>query len=101
MTRIKRPGAAAGAAVLLAFSLTACGGAPDDASKDDFCDAFTGVFEPFVSFRKRGLGLGLTISRSIVDAHEGSIRAENNADGGATFRCFFPVVDARALEQTG
>jgi PAS domain S-box-containing protein len=59
------------------------------------------VFEPFVSFRKRGLGLGLTISRSIVDAHEGSIRAENNADGGATFRCFFPVVDARALEQTG
>ena len=59
------------------------------------------VFEPFVSFHKRGLGLGLTISRSIVDAHEGSIRAENNADGGATFRCFFPVVDARALEQTG
>jgi PAS domain S-box-containing protein len=57
------------------------------------------VFEPFVSFHKRGLGLGLTISRSIVDAHEGSIRAENNADGGATFRCFFPVADARAFEQ--
>lgn len=47
MTRIKRPAAAAGAAVLLAFSLTACGGAPDDASEDDFCDAFAGVFEPF------------------------------------------------------
>ena len=39
MTRIKRPAAAFGAAVLLAFSLSACGGAPDDASKDDFCDA--------------------------------------------------------------
>ena len=59
------------------------------------------VFEPFVSFHKRGLGLGLTISRSIVDAHEGSIRAENNADGGATFRCCFPVAGARALEQAG
>ena len=58
------------------------------------------VFEPFVSSHKRGLGLGLTISRSIVDAHEGSIRAENNADGGATFRCLFPVADARTLEKT-
>jgi hypothetical protein len=37
MTRIKRPAAAVGAAVLLAFSLTACGGSPDDASTDDFC----------------------------------------------------------------
>jgi len=55
------------------------------------------VFEPFVSTNKKGLGLGLTISRSIVYAHEGSIRAENNADGGATFRCFFPVADARVL----
>jgi C4-dicarboxylate-specific signal transduction histidine kinase len=50
------------------------------------------VFEPFVSFHKRGLGLGLTISRSIVIAHEGSIRAENNAGGGATFRCSFPAL---------
>ncbi len=39
MTRIKRPAAAVGAAVLLAFSLSACGGAPTDASKDDFCEA--------------------------------------------------------------
>ncbi len=39
MTRIKRPVAAVGAAVLLGFSLSACGGAPTDASKDDFCDA--------------------------------------------------------------
>ena len=38
MTRIKRAAGAAGAAVLLTFSLTACGGAPDDASKDDFCE---------------------------------------------------------------
>lgn len=39
MIRIKRPAAAAGAAVLLAFSLSACGGPPTDASKEDYCDA--------------------------------------------------------------
>ncbi|HEX2344544.1 MAG TPA: PAS domain-containing protein [Vicinamibacterales bacterium] len=49
------------------------------------------VFEPFVTFREQGLGLGLAISRSIVTAHGGSIRAVNNADGGATFRCLLPV----------
>ena len=51
------------------------------------------VFEPFVTFSDQGLGLGLTISRSIVTAHRGSIKAENNADGGATFRCFLPVTE--------
>jgi PAS domain S-box-containing protein len=55
------------------------------------------VFEPFVTFRQQGLGLGLAISRSIVTAHGGSIRAENNADGGATFRCLLPIaVDRNA-----
>jgi PAS domain S-box-containing protein len=49
------------------------------------------VFEPFVSFREEGLGLGLAISRSIVVSHGGQIIAENNADRGATFRCLFPV----------
>jgi C4-dicarboxylate-specific signal transduction histidine kinase len=52
------------------------------------------VFEPFVTFREQGLGLGLAISRSILTAHGGSILAENNADGGATFRCFLPVAPA-------
>lgn len=51
MTRFKRPAAAAGAAALLAFSLSACGGsdaadAPDSASKDEFCDGWNAVFEP-------------------------------------------------------
>ncbi len=40
MTRIKRPAAAVGAAVLLAFSLSACGGAPTDADEKDFCEAY-------------------------------------------------------------
>jgi len=45
MTRIKRPAAAVGAAVLLAFSLSACGGAPTDASEEDFCEAYNGIAE--------------------------------------------------------
>jgi PAS domain S-box-containing protein len=56
------------------------------------------VFEPFVTVRDHGLGLGLAISRSIINAHSGSIRAENNADGGATFRCRLPIAPAGSLE---
>ena len=52
------------------------------------------VFNPFVTFREKGLGLGLAITRSIMIAHGGSIRAEHNADGGATFRCQWPVAPA-------
>jgi PAS domain S-box-containing protein len=45
------------------------------------------VFEPFVTSKPQGLGLGLAVCRSIVTAHEGSLWAENNPDGGASF-CF-------------
>jgi C4-dicarboxylate-specific signal transduction histidine kinase len=54
------------------------------------------VFDPFVTHRPQGLGLGLTISRSIVLAHRGRIQAENNAGRGATFRCFLPVANGQA-----
>ena len=56
------------------------------------------VFAPFVTFRERGLGLGLAISRSIMAAHGGSIRAENNPDGGATFRCLLPIPSTAAFK---
>ena len=49
------------------------------------------VFEPFVTFRPQGLGLGLAISRSIVISHGGRITAENNRDRGVTLRCRFPI----------
>jgi two-component system, LuxR family, sensor kinase FixL len=49
------------------------------------------VFEPFVTFRPQGLGLGLAISRSIVMSHGGQITAENNPDRGVTLRCRFPI----------
>ena len=54
-------------------------------------DKRAAVFEPFVTFREQGLGLGLAISRSIVLTHGGQIMAENNPDRGATFTCLIPV----------
>jgi C4-dicarboxylate-specific signal transduction histidine kinase len=62
-------------------------------------DQLDRVFEPFVTFRDDGLGLGLTISRSIVSSHGGSIEAKNNAEGGATFTCFLPIAESVAIEQ--
>jgi two-component system, LuxR family, sensor kinase FixL len=58
--------------------------------------ALDSVFDPFVTHREHGLGLGLAISRSIVQAHRGRIQAENNADRGATFRCFLPLANGHA-----
>src|SRR5215475_10926827 len=49
------------------------------------------VFEPFFTTKANGMGLGLAISHNIIEAHGGHIRAENNPDGGATFRITLPI----------
>jgi signal transduction histidine kinase/ABC-type uncharacterized transport system substrate-binding protein len=50
------------------------------------------IFEPFVTTTNSGMGLGLTISRTIVEAHGGQIRAENSPQGGAVFLFTLPFV---------
>lgn len=50
------------------------------------------VFDPFVTTKTEGLGMGLSISRTIVAAHGGRIWAENHAFGGAVFRFTLPLV---------
>jgi len=49
------------------------------------------VFEPFYTTKPSGLGMGLAISKSIIEAHGGRIWATDNASGGATFHFSLPV----------
>jgi PAS domain S-box-containing protein len=49
------------------------------------------VFEPFFTTKSEGMGLGLAVCRSIVQAHQGRMWAENNPDSGATFYFTLPV----------
>jgi len=49
-----------------------------------------GIFKPFVTTKTSGLGIGLSISRSIVEAHRGTIRAERNPDRGLSVRVELP-----------
>ncbi len=56
------------------------------------------LFQPFVSSKASGLGLGLTICRSIVEVHGSHIRYEAPDDGGASFR--FTLADAAPAAQS-
>jgi signal transduction histidine kinase len=55
------------------------------------------IFTPFVTTKSHGIGIGLAITRTIVEAHGGQIGCRNNADGGATFTVTLPVAEADAI----
>jgi len=54
------------------------------------------LFDSFYTSKDHGMGLGLSIARSIVEAHGGRILAGNNPEGGATFRFTLPLAEAPA-----
>ena len=54
------------------------------------------IFDSFFSTKPRGMGLGLSIARTIVEAHDGRIWAETNVAEGAVFCVQFPVADTVA-----
>jgi C4-dicarboxylate-specific signal transduction histidine kinase len=49
------------------------------------------VFEPFFTSKASGMGLGLSVCRTIINAHGGKLWAAHNPDGGATFHVMLPV----------
>jgi two-component system sensor kinase FixL len=61
-------------------------------------DQLSRIFEPFVTTKGEGLGLGLSICRAIVSAHGGELRAERNVDRGMTFSFSLPLAPAGAAE---
>jgi signal transduction histidine kinase len=59
-------------------------------------EALPRVFESFFTTKAGGMGLGLSVCQSIIATHGGEIWAENNAEGGASFRFSLPASEPEA-----
>lgn len=54
------------------------------------------VFDPFVTTKEQGMGLGLSISQGIIEAHNDHIRIQTNTHGGMSFSFSLPVIDVES-----
>jgi C4-dicarboxylate-specific signal transduction histidine kinase len=57
------------------------------------------VFQPFFSTKENGMGVGLSLCRTIIDSHSGSIWAANGMAGGAVFRFRLPLANRRSSHE--
>jgi two-component system sensor kinase FixL len=71
---------------------TGCGVAPEMADQ---------LFQPFATTKAHGMGIGLSISRTIIQAHDGKIWAEPNPGSGSAFRFTLPAVVDEELGDVG
>ncbi len=56
------------------------------------------LFDPFVTTKEQGMGLGLSISQGIIETHDDKIIIEDNVDGGVSFSFKLPIIKASKLE---
>ena len=59
------------------------------------------LFQPFVTTKAGGMGIGLSISKRIIESHGGEIGVVRNADGGATFRLTLPAIEDEERHASG
>jgi two-component system sensor kinase FixL len=60
-------------------------------------NALANLFQPFFTTKETGMGVGLSISRTIIETHGGRMWAETNESGGATFRFTLPAANAKDM----